>query len=62
MVAAAGFDDATDDIIWLENDDISMSLASVVTTSELQSKKIRDDQELIQSDPTSCPQNQKGNN
>ena len=28
----------------------------------LRSKKIRNYQELIQSDPTSCPQNQKGNN
>ena len=27
-----------------------------------QSEKISNDQELIQSDPTSCPQNQKGNN
>ena len=26
------------------------------------SKKISNNQELIQSDPTSCPQNQKGNN
>ena len=26
------------------------------------SKKISNDQELIQSDPSSCPQNQKGNN
>ena len=26
------------------------------------SKTISNDQELIQSDPTSCPQNQKGNN
>ena len=26
----------------------------------MQSKKISNDQELIQSDPTSCPQNQKG--
>ena len=26
------------------------------------SKKISNDQEQIQSDPTSCPQNQKGNN
>ena len=25
-------------------------------------KKISNDQELIQSDPTPCPQNQKGNN
>ena len=28
----------------------------------IRSKKISNDQELIQSDPTSCPQNQKGNN
>ena len=28
----------------------------------LKSKKISNDQELIQSAPTSCPQNQKGNN
>ena len=28
----------------------------------LQSKKVSNDQELIQSDPISCPQNQKGNN
>ena len=28
----------------------------------LRSKKISNDQELIQSDPTSCPINQKGNN
>ena len=28
----------------------------------LKSKNISNDQELIQSDPISCPQNQKGNN
>ena len=28
----------------------------------LESKKISNDQELIQSDPTSCPQKQNGNN
>ena len=28
----------------------------------VKSKKISNDQELIQSDPISCPQNQKGNN
>ena len=28
----------------------------------VRSKMISNDQELIQSDPTSCPQNQKGNN
>ena len=30
-------------------------------SSDMQSKKISNDQELIQSDPISCPQNQKGN-
>ena len=30
--------------------------------TNVQSKKISNDQELIQLDPTSCPQNQKGNN
>ena len=29
---------------------------------KIESKKISKDQELIQSDPISCPQNQKGNN
>ena len=29
---------------------------------DMESKKISNDQELIQSDPISCPQNQKGNN
>ena len=29
---------------------------------QLKSKKISNDQELIQSDPISCPQSQKGNN
>ena len=33
-----------------------------VLTNCMKSKKISNDQELIQSDPTSCPQNQKGNN
>ena len=33
-----------------------------VKDSCLKSKKISNDQEIIQSDPTSCPQNQKGNN
>ena len=30
--------------------------------ADYQNKKISNDQELIQSDPISCPQNQKGNN
>ena len=33
-----------------------------LTIPGAQSKKISNDQELIQSDPISCPQNQKGNN
>ena len=34
----------------------------VYATNKLETKMISNDQELIQSDPTSCPQNQKGNN
>ena len=34
----------------------------VIFVYSIESKKISNDQELIQSDPTSCPQNQKGNN
>ena len=33
-----------------------------ILLESLESKKISNDQELIQSDPISCPQNQKGNN
>ena len=33
-----------------------------VVISYIRSKKISNDQELIQSDPISCPQNHKGNN
>ena len=36
--------------------------SSVGTLALPLSKKISNDQELIQSDPISCPQNQKGNN
>ena len=39
--------------------DTANSLFYVV---QILSKKINNDQELIQSDPTSCPQNQKVNN
>ena len=38
------------------------SVNDVQIGEDLKSKKISNDQELIQSDPTSCPQNQKGNN
>ena len=34
----------------------------LLVTVNWESKKISNDQELIQSDPTSCPENQKGNN
>ena len=36
--------------------------SSLSTCHVMRSKKINNDQELIQSDPTSYPQNQKGNN
>ena len=53
--------------------DLPLNIDSVLTdlyaddttlyyTDKSQSKKISNDQELIQSDPTYCPQNQKGNN
>ena len=32
------------------------------TLDDMKIKKISNNQELIQSDPTSCPQNQKGTN
>ena len=37
-------------------------LVNITSTAPMESKKISNDQELIQSDPISCPQNQKGNN
>ena len=37
-------------------------LLSYLKKIRFQSKKISNDQELIQSDPISCPQNQKENN
>ena len=40
----------------------SWPVTKTKTKTIKQSKKISNDQELIQSDPTSCPQNQKGNN
>ena len=46
--------------------DVATQLTVAVENSKLhvhikESKKISNDQELIQSDPTSCPQNQQGN-
>ena len=44
---------------------VTLSLLNVLVTIiqfVLESKMISNDQELIQSDPTSCHQNQKGNN
>ena len=42
--------------------DFTSSVIFHEQTQSNQSKKISNDQELIQSDPISCPQNQKGNN
>ena len=42
--------------------DMSLTIEDISYLQYVQSKKISNDQELIQSDPTSCPQNQKGNN
>ena len=41
---------------------MALSLLRRVKQKQVESKKISNDQELTQSDPTSCPQNQKGNN
>ena len=37
-------------------------LSILISYVQMRSKMIGNDQEQIQSDPTSCPQNQKGNN
>ena len=39
-----------------------MDFSETIVVYDVKSKKISNDQELIQSDPISCPQNQKGNN
>ena len=41
---------------------IDFQKKKVYRVYDIESKRISNDQELIQSDPTSCPQNQKGNN
>ena len=46
----------------VEKHDIAPDLRKPLVLTMQQSKKISNDQELIQSDPISCPQNQKGNN
>ena len=41
---------------------VGISTILELSCAKWESKKISNDQELIQSDPISCPQNQKGNN
>ena len=41
---------------------VSVYVCGSLYDPRVHSKKISNDQELIQSDPTSCYQNQKGNN
>ena len=45
-----------------ESEKLADELSFHVASHWVESKKISNDQELRQSDPTSCPQNQKGNN
>ena len=45
-----------------EENESETAVVSLKPLSQLRGKKKCNDQELIQSDPTSCPQNQKGNN
>ena len=47
---------------WVSAHWLNSFKASPEEKSMMESKKISNDQELIQSDPTSCPQNPKGNN
>ena len=49
-------------IAWQNQQNDLPNLIRVSAVRMKKSKKISNDQELIQSDPTSCPQNQKGNN
>ena len=46
----------------LHNIYLSSDLVTGLVAVGIRSKKISNDQELIQSDPISCSQNQKGNN
>ena len=46
----------------LKSGDLLLEVDRKQQVENLLNKKISNDQELIQSDPTSCPQNQKGNN
>ena len=43
-------------------ENLRKTISGMQENNGLESKKISNDLELIQSDPTSCPQNQKGNN
>ena len=52
----------SDKVLQTENGDLHNILLRLMSVARLRSKKISNDQELIQSDPISCPQNQKGNN
>ena len=46
----------------IPNSNTTGIIGNQIDINSLLSIKISNDQELIQSDPTSCPQNQKGNN
>ena len=48
--------------VYLKINDVIKETQYPVFEKKVQSKKISNDQELIQSDSTFCPQNQKGNN
>ena len=47
---------------WILTAEIERMIQALEMRCYRKSKKISNDQELIQSDPTPCPQNQKGNN
>ena len=60
MDSTSSKDDESD--VWHPDSDPEIHLDESEEPDERKVKRISNDHELIQSDPISCPQNQKGNN
>ena len=54
--------DETCNLILIENHYVWIKDLNKLMNTQSKAKKASNDQELIQSDATSCPQNRKGNN
>ena len=59
LTNAYSLESVSDNINLIKNEIVELQHSLLINRK---SKMISNDQELIQSDPTSCPQNQKGNN